>query len=35
MDYKTEIIKLIKSIENPKILKFLYLYIKDFIERHN
>ena len=35
MYYKNELIKLIKSIENPKIIKFLYLYVKDFIKRHN
>ena len=32
---KQELIQLILKIENPKLLDFLYHYIKDFIKRHS
>lgn len=35
MDYKKELIHLINSINNNKLLKYLYYLIKNFIELRN
>lgn len=34
MDYKNEIIELIKNTNDKKILQFLYRFIRDFIYFH-
>ena len=32
MDHKKELIELIKSINNPKMIEYLYKFIKTFLE---